>query len=65
MDFQRDDFASIARRKKLAGWLLTLKGPAKKRPDMAMMAALQNTANLYNQGRYDDDLRQFFGHSAA
>lgn len=29
MNFAHDTFQSIARRKKLAGWLLTLRGPVK------------------------------------
>lgn len=34
MNFVRDTFESIARRKKLAGWLLTLRGPAKLSPQV-------------------------------
>ncbi len=33
MNFAPDTFESVYRRKKLAAWLATLKGPAKKRPD--------------------------------
>lgn len=40
MNFAPDTFESVHRRKKLAAWLATLKGPAKKRPDWAN---LQNT----------------------
>lgn len=38
MDFVRDDFSTIHRRKKLAAWLSTLRGPAKAKPDYSALA---------------------------
>lgn len=60
MNFAPDDFASVHRRKRLAAWLGTLKGPGKpvrttfeglawtNNPDaLRISAALQNARNPY------------------
>ena len=44
MDFARDDFETIHRRKKLAAWLKTLKGP--KKPDPAEVLQHAHNAQL-------------------
>lgn len=59
MNFARDDFATIHRRKKLAAWLSTLRGPAKQKPDYdalinasiesLMRAQALNEAAMYRQ----------------
>lgn len=73
MNFIQDTFESIHRRKKLAAWLATLKGPAKAptvsfhealRNAIIMQANLQNTYNTQTAAPCGDGLLQFMGRIA-